>query len=821
MKSGGSIVFVVCALGLASIVEAVPADEPLLARALAGPMAGVDEIVFAVRQPGKDGHWYANFGYYAPDDRRTTYGDGGRLCRLNLRTGKLTVLVDDPRGGVRDPQVHYDGRKILFSYRKGGEKSYHLCEINVDGTGLRQLTDGPFDDIEPTYLPDGDIVFCSSRCKRWVNCWLTEVAILHRCDGDGKNIRPISSNNEHDNTPCVLPDGRILYTRWEYVDRSQVEFHHLWVVHPDGTRQMTYFGNMYSWIAMLDAKPIPGTSKVVASFSPGHGRREHAGAVTVVDPGAGPDERSFARRVSEKDDCRDPYPFSEDCFLVARGRSVLLMDGKGATQVLYSLPRDGSGLACHEPRPLRPRPRERLIPVAANTNEPTGRLVLVDTNYGRNMGGVRPGEIKKLLILESLPKPINFTGGMEPLSYGGTFTLERVLGTIPVEPDGSAHAQVPALRSLIFVALDENELAVKRMQSFVTVQPGETTSCAGCHEQRGRTPPATASPCVAALQRPASRIEPIADVPDVYDFPRDIQPVLDEHCIKCHDYDSREGGVILTGDRGPVYSHSYYTLVVRNQIADGRNAQGNRPPSTLGSSASPLMKLLDGSHHDATISPRQRKMIRLWIETGAPYPGTYAALGCGMIGGYAQNGLDRSDTKWPSMIAAQKALKRRCGECHVGAKRLADSPSDDLGKPPWIPLTPDDPRRRYSRHLLYNLTRPPMSLVLLAPLAREAGGYGTCRVDGKPIFADTGDAGYRKVLTAIDEVRKKLNEIKRFDMPGFRPRPAYVREMKRYGVLPATTEANDPIDVYATDRAYWQSLWYDQAASASEETAAD
>ncbi|MEN6495149.1 MAG: discoidin domain-containing protein, partial [Thermoguttaceae bacterium] len=149
----------------------------------------VEEIIFALRQPGKDGHWYANFSYYADSEDRKTYGDGGKLCRLNVKTGQGTVLLQDDKGAVRDPIVHYDAQKILFSYRPGGTPHYHLYEINVDGTGLRQLTDGPFDDIEPTYLPCGDIVFVSSRCKRWVNCWLTKVAVLHRCDAEGKEIR--------------------------------------------------------------------------------------------------------------------------------------------------------------------------------------------------------------------------------------------------------------------------------------------------------------------------------------------------------------------------------------------------------------------------------------------------------------------------------------------------------------------------------------------------------------------------------------------------------------------------------------------------------
>ena len=198
---------------------------------------GVREIVFALRQPGKDEHWYANFGYYADDESRLTYGNGGRLCRLQLATRAVTTILEDKQGGIRDPVVHYDAQRILFSYRKGGEPWYHLYGIDLDGRNLRQLTDGPFDDIEPCYLPDGGIVFISSRCKRWVNCWLTKVATMHRCDADGSHIRQISANIEQDNTPWPLSDGRVLYQRWEYVDRSQVDYHHLWTANPDWHRR--------------------------------------------------------------------------------------------------------------------------------------------------------------------------------------------------------------------------------------------------------------------------------------------------------------------------------------------------------------------------------------------------------------------------------------------------------------------------------------------------------------------------------------------------------------------------------------------------------
>ena len=799
---------VVCFAVTAKVSEAstIPAMTP----------ASAEEIVFAVRQPGSDPHYYANFGYFAFDPERKAYGQGGRLCRLHLGTGQRTVLLEDPTGGVRDPQVSYDGKTILFAYRKGGTPNYLLYEIQADGIGLRQLTDGPWDDIEPTYLPDGGILFCSSRCRRWINCWPTQVAVLHRCDANGRNTRPISSNNQHDNTPWVLPDGRVLYTRWEYVDRSEVSFHHLWTASPDGTGQTVFFGNMHPGIAMLDAKPIPGTAKVVASFSPGHGLREHNGHITIVDPSAGPDAMSFARRISQTADFRDPYPLAEDSFLVARQSSILLMNGRGATQVLHTLTaaEQADGLECHEPRPLRPHPREPMLPHRIEAAKGVGTLFLSDVYRGRNMRGVKRGEIKELLVLETLPKPINFTGSGDPISYNGTFTLERVLGTVPVEADGSAYFELPALRSFFFVALDGEGLAVKRMQSFLTVQPGETLGCVGCHEPRTESARQTSG--LLAFHRPPSTVRRIPGIPDVFDFPRDIQPILDRHCVHCHDnaqrdttHGPRAGGVILSGDHGPFFSHSYWMLTVRGQFSDGRNLpRSNYAPRTLGSAASPLLKLLDGSHYDAELMPEEKSMIRLWIDSGAPYAGTYAALGTGMIGAYREDKLDRSDTNWPAVKAAQPVLAKRCGTCHTGPRQLPTSPSDDLGMPPWQSNF-SDPRTRFSRHILYNLTRPEKSLLLLAPLAKAAGGYGVCGGTGTTttdVFNGVDDPDYRLLFESILATQSALNDMKRFDMPGFRPGPEYVREMVRFGIL--SRAPDKPIDLYAADRAYWQSHWY-------------
>ncbi len=779
---------------------------------------GIEEIVFALRQPGKDGHWYANFGYFAEDENRLTYGPGGKLCRMRLDTGEVTVLLDDPQGGVRDPVVHYDAQKILFSYRKGDSPYYHLYEIDADGANLRQLTDGPYDDIEPCYLPDDRIVFVSSRCHRWVNCWLTQVAILYRCEADGSDIHPLSANIEHDNTPWTLPDGRVLYQRWEYIDRSQVDYHHLWTANPDGTGQMVFYGNKHPGILMIDAKPVPNSRKIVAIFSPGHGRREHDGAITLVDPRLGPDERESALPITRETNYRDPWAFSEDAFLAAQGRRLALLNAAGQSMTVFQVSpeEEAAGLECHEPRPLMARPRERVIPDRADLQAATGSAMLLDVYKGRNMEGIERGDIKKLLILESLPKPINFTGGMDPLTYGGSFTLERVLGTVPVEPDGSAYMELPALRSLFFVALDENDMAVKRMHSFMTVQPGEVIGCVGCHEHRTQTllPPNFGS----AMTRRPSRVKPIADCPEVFDFPRDIQPILDSLCADCHGTEATArggpyaGGILLAGDRGPMFSHAYFSMTVHRLFSDNRNtATSNHPPRLVGSSASRILKMLDGEHHDVRATERQKTMLRLWIEVGAPYPGTYAALGNGAIGGYHENNLINTDFDWPTTQAGAEVIDRRCASCHQDAMVLPRSLSDERGLSFWR-FDMDDPRLRLSRHIVFNLTRPDRSLLLLAPLAREVGGLGLCRnAEGQAanVFTASHDSDYQALLAMVAAGKRNLDQIKRFDMPGFQPVPQYLREMRRYGILPADHPDDAPIDPYQLDQRYWRSLWHD------------
>jgi hypothetical protein len=475
-------------------------------------------------------------------------------------------------------------------------------------------------------------------------------------------------------------------------------------------------------------------------------------------------------------------------------------------------------MECHEPRPVLKREREKIIQPRGKPASDVGYMLLADVNHGRRMEGVQRGEIKKLLVLETLPMPVHYTGGMEPISYGGTFTLERIVGTVPVEADGSAYFEAPALRSFFFVALDEHDMSVKRMQSFTTVQPGEQLSCVGCHEHRSQTPQLQANNLLA-LRKPPAKIEPIRDVPEVFDFPRDVQPILDSLCNDCHGYEKtprggpRAGKLLLSGDHGPVYSQSYYMLTIARLFADGRNQpKSNYEPRALGSSNSKLLTYLEGAHYGVQATAQQKKMLRLWIESGAAYPGTYAALGCGMIGNYIENNQVNTGADWPVTKTAAEAIQRRCASCHNAPERILPlSLADERGVSFWMPDI-NDPRLNTSRHIVWNLSHPEKSMMLLAPLATNAGGWGICRdLQTKApaqVFAGKRDPDYKTILSLAVVGSACLVKDKRFDTPGFKPRVDWVREMKRYGVLPESITRDEAIDVYAVERAYWKSLWY-------------
>jgi len=337
--------------------------------------------------------------------------------------------------------------------------------------------------------------------------------------------------------------------------------------------------------------------------------------------------------------------------------------------------------------------------------------------------------------------------------------------------------------------------------------PGETLGCVGCHEPRTQIPPSTPKGTPRALRRPASRIAPFHGFSDVLDYRRDVQPILDRRCVACHSDVDRQGHILLTEDLGVRWSISYYSLLAAGQVADGRNGLGNQKPRTIGSSASRLLRMIDGSHYDVTVTPEEWRTLWLWIESGAPYAGTYAGI---------RNAEDQAREGPGYAVFRSAVLDQTCRRCHGQSQQapplpvaINDKERDEtvrrLKLAPYERIVlPED--LRYSAHVLVSLSRPDRSPLLLGPLSKSAGGWGSCAHR----FEGTQDPDYQRLLSEIRSHKTRLAEAPAYGMSGFRPNRQYIREMKRFGVLPAHFDAvRDPIDVFRVDQRYWRSFWYE------------
>jgi hypothetical protein len=501
---------------------------------------------------------------------------GSELCLLEWQEQAVTVrtLLADPAGVIRDPAVSWDGERVLFAWKKAlDEDDYHLYELAMATGKVRQLTFGlGVADYEPAYLPNGDIVFASTRCVQTVDCWWTEVSNLYTCDPDGRFLRRLGFDQVHTVYPQVLDDGRVIYTRWDYNDRGQLFPQPLFQMNPDGTGQTEFYGNN-SWFptTIAHARGIPGTHKVMAILCGHHSSQ--AGKLAIIDPAQGRQENQGvqliapirptpAERIDAYGQSGDlwqyPYPLNERQFLVGyaprgwteSGRhtddaefAIYWMDINGRRELLAHDRR----WPCQQPVPLAPRNRPPVRPSLVDYRNDSGAYYVQDAHAGPALAGIPRGTVAKLRVIalqfrsSGIGSNHSYGPGGDamvstPVAIGnGTWDVKVVLGDTPVQPDGSAFLKVPARTPVYFQALDINGHAVQTMRSWSTVQPGETQSCVGCHESKNSAPPAHGYGGTVALRSGPQELMPFYGPPRGFSFPREIQPILDRHCVRCHD----------------------------------------------------------------------------------------------------------------------------------------------------------------------------------------------------------------------------------------------------------------------------------------------
>ena len=615
---------------------------------IANPLVSDHPILFATHSQYQPDHHNTETMFQTGEINTAKFKGGGALRVIDFaKGGEVRTLVDAGKEGVaRDPEVYFDGSKILFSMRRNIKEDYHLYEVQADGSGLKQLTRAPgVFDINPFYLPDNAIAFTSSREPKYCMCNRHIMGNLYRMEADGANIVQIGKNTLFEGHGSLLPDGRILYDRWEYVDRDFGDAQGLWTMNPDGTSQAIYYkNNTGSPGAAIEGRAISGTSWVVCTFSSCHDRPW--GAIALVDRSRGVDGRTPVIRtwpaqavelVKENGSFdafkavfpkyENPYPLSDIFFICSR------MVGKGEQMGIFLLDVFGNELllhteepGCFNPVPLAARPHPPALPAQRNYGPGDGTFYVQNVYEGTHMEGVKPGAVKFLRVIEQGEKRSwthpawNGQGSESPAMNWHDFANKRILGTVPVEADGSAHFVVPAGKFVFFQLLDESQKMIQSMRSATTIQPGETQGCVGCHEDRLITPKwATRQPI--ALKRPPSPLNGWYGPARFFNYRTEVQPVFDKNCVRCHDYGTEAGKDLnLAGDRGLTFNASYADLWKKKYVKlIGGGPAPIQPAYSWGANASRLTKVLAGSHYDVKLSEEERLRVITWMDLNGPY----------------------------------------------------------------------------------------------------------------------------------------------------------------------------------------------------------
>ena len=720
------------------------------------------------------------------------------------------VVFSESDSVILDLALSFDATAIWFSMRRHKSPCWHIYRINVDGTGLTALTDGIFHDTSPAPLPDGRIAFISTREPgTHLVCATGPSSRVHVMDADGSNVKMISSNTLADYSLTVRSDGRLLYTRWEYVDWNIMSRQSLWTQYPDGRHLELCFGNLLDDPPnLLQAREVvDDPDSIVCTFAPHHG--SPFGAIGVVSTKNGPE----GRRGVEVRWLTQEFPSVMDfnhlwsyCWPHSLGKGRYLCSYGGGKEHRYRLSLiddDGNRATVYDPKttsaycatPLvkRPAPKriatfkpesvKRIVVPAAPPGQPKAEEVAVGYLYVTDVmrgyaAGVARDDVKAVRIMEQLPKAVELSGAraydQSPLMSVGTYYAKRIWGYAPVERDGSAYFEVPALKEIYLQLVDGEGREIQRMTSALNVMPGERRSCVGCHE--GRMTASGTFAGEASRRAPTPLAPPEGLRSGIMDYMHDIQPIWNGHCVRCHGGADPARGLSLEDGRTRFFCRSYDGLNERARsdhisylsYGGAPGADKRKPiihsillnygfadvlqPRQTGSYASRLPDYLEQGHCGSSLTPDEKRRVYEWIDAMVPY---YTTAECAHL--HARGKRDRWGVP-DSMEMAPWAKKygavyaRACASCH--GRFSPDHTGGAVGDPRWEWI---------------DLTRPEISPALVAHLPKAAGGRGI-PARGKFAFTGRDDPLWRELLALFREAAAFSAKTPGADEAGFVPR---------------------------------------------------
>ncbi len=492
----------------------------------------------------------------------------GNLYKLSPISpdGVVTPITNFTGASISDPAVSFDGTKILFSMRPPGGSQRNLYEIGADGTGLRHVTSGGGHDFDPLYLPDGKILFTSSRDGEMDEYNHSPAEHLYVCDADGGNLERVSFNQSDDFDPQLLADGRIVYTRWEHF--GTMNRFPLFFTNPDGSGTFHLFGphgrNFFHASPTPDGRLVAIESTMV---------EEDAGPIVVLKPEQGPADPAVGSTAThwdvlttEVNNDGEPWAFGAFKYPSSIGgnRFVVSYTLPAATEDetdygLYTFTLDQSGAGTpadpatfqvrsltflyndpnaneYDAQLLAPHPKPPVIASTLDRNLDYGILLAQDVfNRGASDGQERPvrgvDAIDSIAVIAARP---TMQGEANDFS-ANEFEKRALIGIAPVRPDGSFRIKVPANTPISFATLDRNSRGFVVKRTHLYVRPGEEFNrCVGCHEDRVAGGPVATNPTPEAAMYPAHDLDLPRSSFQVIDYQNTIGPIVAAKCVSCH-----------------------------------------------------------------------------------------------------------------------------------------------------------------------------------------------------------------------------------------------------------------------------------------------
>jgi len=746
---------------------------------------GFTEILLVERHAIHSTHVYT---YHEEDNK-----PGGGLYILNLETNSSRKILDSKKGLILDANLHYNGNTILFSWKKEMTDYFQLYTIDTDGKNLKQISNHPSNNFNACWLPDGGIAFLSDRKPAYAYCWQTTTPILFRCEANGTKATRLSANYLNDFTPSVMEDGRILYSRWEYVDRPAIPIQSLWSINPDGTKLAGVFGNRtLSPGTFMDARMIPESDGKILCVLTAHNRHCH-GAIGIVDPKIGGNAQVAIENITpeiniglvDKGDGNkiqgpyvNPYPLDNNYYLVSKDGSIELRDYKNTFESQITPVSKSKEMGFYSPQPIKKRKKERLVSsrLPANSNveneaEIEWAEIQMMNVYNGLPESIEKGSIKKLAIVQEVEKPLGINPNRRAFGFqfpvvsaGATYAPKKVWGFINVEEDGSARFKVPARQPIYFLPLDEDGMAVQRMRTFTHLMPGETQGCVGCHADRNYYGVPVRSKRPVAMAKKAQEPEMPTWGLSGFSYTREVQPILDKHCVECHGREDPAAGLELTGDKTDFFNISYENLVRKGTpsedfIIGGTSEKFNNKytswiptyngqeanilqitPGEWGAKASLLAKKIDDGHKNKKgesrikLTANEKLRIYMWLDLNVPYYG-------GSNSNYRANRGCRQQIPPDFNAAFEDMAVRRCISCHKQKDSLSVF--------------------SYPNQFALRIDHPEKNPILMAPMSKDEGGSGKC---AEVVFKNKKDKDYQKLLDTFEQLRKNLSLRPRMDM---------------------------------------------------------